>query len=498
MSRGLTAPDLILETPLDLFWYYPLDTTRFDINNLDDLSSRLNSTLSSLSNNPSDAPFFEKTAAIGPLDALTGYNNRIDVVRIPLSSLTYLTVALVLFFVSLMTGLLVDQQAEAIAMLRSRGGSRRQVFGALTVQSLAVGLVALLAGPLLAIVAARFMAQATLVPSDQDVISLITHNPVQVAWELRWSALLTIGVAVLAMILSLSRAIRMDVLSIRRESARSTHQPFWQRMHLDVAAAVVALVAYGFSVYVTGPGVLDDRVRVLILPATTVVGALFLLLGCTLLLLRFFPSILRLASRLASRSRGATPMLAIAQMARAPRQALRMTTLLALALAFTIFTLSFTASQTQRIPDAAAYQVGSDFSGAFELGTIASFDSWQQQEAGYRHIPGVTSATIGYVNFVSAAEGSLSSPIDLRVMNAASYAQTTIWTAQDSSQSAASLMQQLIANRSLAASGKAVPAIVDAATWNSLHLAIGSHFTINDVNDPVNVLVVAEADHIPT
>ena len=58
-------------------------------------------------------------------------------------------------------------------------------------------------------------------------------------------------------------------------------------MHLDVAAAVVALVAYGFSVYVTGPGVLDDRVRVLILPATTVVGALFLLLGCTLLLYRY-------------------------------------------------------------------------------------------------------------------------------------------------------------------------------------------------------------------
>jgi FtsX-like permease family len=59
-------------------------------------------------------------------------------------------------------------------------------------------------------------------------------------------------------------------------------------------------------------------------------------------------------------------------------------------------------------------------------------------------------------------------------------------------------MQQLIANRSLAASGKAVPAIVDTATWNSLHLAIGSHFTINDVNNLVNVLVVAEVDHIPT
>lgn len=497
-ATGLTVPNLLLASPFDLFSYYPIDTARFDIQNLDDLNSRLNTALTGLSNNPYDPPYFDKTAAIAPLDVVTGYSNRIAVVSIPLSSLTYLIVALVLFFVSLMTALLVDRQDQAIALLRSRGASRRQIFGSLTVQSLAVGLIALLVGPFLAIVAARFIAQATLAPTDQGVISLITHNPVQIAWGLRWSVLLTAVIAVLAMVFSIVRAIRMDVLALRRETARSTHQPFWQRIRLDLTAAVIALVGYAFSLYVTAPGVLDERVRVLILPATTVVGALFLLLGCTLLLLRFFPSILRLASWLASRSRGATPMLAIAQMARAPRQALRMTTLLALALAMATFTLSFSASQAQRVPDVAAYQVGSDFSGTFQLGTIASFDSWQQQEAAYRHIPGVTSATIGYVNFVPATEGSLSTSIDLRVMNATSYAQTTWWTPRDSSQSAASLMQQLIANRTLPASEKVVPAIVDAATANQLHLSIGSRFTINDVNNPVKVIVVAEIDHIPT
>src|SRR5579884_1953766 len=146
-------------------------------------------------------------------------------------------------------------------------------------------------------------------------------------------------------------------------------------MRLDLAAALIAIIGFAFSLYITTPGVLDDRVRTLILPATTVAGALFLLLACALLLLRLFPSILRLASSLASRSRSATPMLALAHIARSPRQALRITTLLVLAIAFATFTLSFTASQAQRIPDVAAYQVGSDFSGAFAVGSIVSFDS---------------------------------------------------------------------------------------------------------------------------
>ena len=497
-GSGFLIPDLYLASPFDLFSYYLLDTTRFDIHHLDDLNNRLNSVLNSLSNNPSDPPFFDRTAATGPLDVLTGYSNRIAVVSIPLNSLTYLIAGLVLFFVSLMTALLVDRQQQAIALLRSRGASRRQVFASLTVQSVAVGVLALVSGPFLAIVAARFMAQATLSPDDQGVISLITRNPLQVAWGLRWPALLTVGIAILAMLLSIARALRLDILALRRESARSTHLPFWQRMHLDLVAAIIAIVGYAFSLYLTAPGVLDDRIRVLVLPATTVVGALFLLLGCTLLLLRCFPSLLRLASWLAARSRRATPMLAIAHMARAPRQALRMTTLLALALAFAIFTLSFTASQNQRVPDVAAYQVGSDFSGAFNVANIASFDSWQQQEAVYRHIPGVTSATIGYVNLIPATEGSLSTSIDLRVINAATYASTTYWTSQDSSQSAASLMHQLLAGRPLLASQKVVPAIVDAAAASELHLSIGSRFTLNDTNNPVNVLVVAQVDHIPT
>jgi len=64
------------------------------------------------------------------------------------------------------------------------------------------------------------------------------------------------------------------------------------------------------------------------------------------------------------RNRGAVSMLALAQVARAPRQVVRMTMLLALATAFAIFTLVFSASQIQYSRDIAGYEAGADFSGA--------------------------------------------------------------------------------------------------------------------------------------
>ncbi|HLH61971.1 MAG TPA: FtsX-like permease family protein [Ktedonobacteraceae bacterium] len=498
LGSGLTVPDLSLAFPFDLYSYYALDTTRLDIHSIDDFNSRLNAVVNDLSNYPFDPPFFDQTSTIAPLDALAGYSSRITVISAPLGSLTYLIAGLILFFVSIMTTLLVDRQQQAVALLRSRGASRRQVFAALIVQSLAVALLALLIGPFLAILVASIMTLATLTPGDQTVVSLITQNPLQAAWGLRWPALLIIAISMLAMALAIIRAVRIDMLALGRESARSSHRPFWQRMRLDLAAVLVAIVGFAFSLYITTPGVLDDHVRALILPATTVVGALFFLLACALLLLRFFPSILRLASSLASRSRRAIPMLALANMARSPHQAFRITTLLVLAIAFATFTLSFTASQTQRIPDVVAYQVGSDFSGSFAIGNIASFNSWQQQEAIYRHIPGVTSVTIGYANLVPATAGSFSSSIDMRIVDAATYAHTTYWTSQDSSQPVTSLMQQLIAARSLVATQKVVPAIVDAAAASQLDLSVGSRFTINDTNTLVNVLVIAQVAYIPT
>ncbi len=499
-NRFTTNPTLnggYLSTPLDLYWYYDFDYARLDSNKLNDLLNGLNTALNQMAGAPpNDPPFVTHTLSTGPIDLLQLYSNRINVLRVPLESISLLIVALLIFFVSLMTDLLVERQAPAIAMLRSRGASRRQVFASIFVQGLGLSIIALIIGPLLAILATYLLVQHVLAPSDQTAFGLITASIGPSLWNLRWPVLGTIAVALFAIILAILRPVRTDILSMRRESARSTRPPFWQRLRLDIVAAIIALTGFGFTLYIASPGVLDVRSRVLILPTTALAGTLFLLLACVLLFLRLFPSLLRAAAALAARGRGATPMLALAHIARAPRQAIRMTMLLAFALAMTIFTLTFSASQLQRIPDVTAYQVGSDFSGA--LASTIFGGPIDQQVASYASIPGVTSVTAGYVQTENISASNIYTTVELRAVNAGSYAKTVIWPQQDSDQPIAPLMAHLVALRNGAISSNVVPAIVDAAAWQTLHLSTGMHFSLVDFHGTMNFVAIAEVNNIPT
>lgn len=489
---------LTLEEAVSYYWYYRLDSARIGINDLDTVLTGINETQVNISNNfdLNQAPYVDQTKTILPSDILEQFAARVPVARVPVMSLLFLVLALVLFFVSMMADLLVDRQAETIAVLRSRGASRSQIFGSLLTQGLGLGIVALVPGPLLALLLVQIVARRTFSTTDLSALSLLTNNPWQTLWDLRWYVLASVGVGVLAMIVSLFRTVSRDVLSMRRETARTGSRPLWQRLNLDIVAAIIMLVGYGTSLYVTGSGVLDPQLQLLLLTPLTLVGAVFLLLACLLLFLRLFPLLLQWGSWLATRSRSASPVLALAQMARAPRQSLRMTLLLALATAFAIFTLVFTASQQQRIVDVSDYQGGADFSGSLSDQPLSLL---QQITTSYRRIPGVLSATVGCADTATAGNGSaLSFTVEIRGVDANNFAQTAIWTPQDSTQSLSSLMGQLIRQRDTALRQNVVPAIVDAATWNQLNLYPGAPFTLDFSDGTVDFVALAEVQHVPT
>ena len=161
-------------------WYYRLDASQVTINNLDTFIHRfaaLTSTMDSLYGNlengsaysiPSYPYLFHLnlTSALFSADnspsILEQFRSRVAVARIPIGVFTLLSIALILFFVSLMTSVLLDRQVETIALLRSRGASRGQVFGALFLQDALLGGIALVIGLPLALLSTLFLAQRVL------------------------------------------------------------------------------------------------------------------------------------------------------------------------------------------------------------------------------------------------------------------------------------------------------------------------------------------------
>src|SRR5579884_177625 len=504
----------------ELTWRYYLDPSRVNIYQLSNLSEQLYHLQSDIAakagpiqnqaqtNGVIVYPYMLQVSLYNPVPntyqlpaTLLQYNNRVAVVNVPIDILSLQIIVLILFFVSLMAGLLVERQTAAIAMLRSRGATTRQVYGFLVMQSIGVGIIALILGPILALIAIVLISQRMLPPAQQDAITLLTAHPISAILGVAWYAVVAVLVAILTMALLLRRAATMDVLALRRETARTTQVPFWQRYRLDVIAAVIALIGYGISLYITGIGsLLDSRAQVLVATPLALVAPIFLLIGLILLFLRFFPYLLAWGATITGRNRGAVSMLALAQVARAPRQVVRMTMLLALATAFAIFTLVFSASQIQYSRDIAAYETGADFSG--DLPTSVHVTSLQNITAKYSGIPGVLSATAGYVGEATSSGIAPATTVDIRAVDSSTFANTAIWTSQDSSEPLSSLMAKLAAERQYGVSSAGdVPVIADANAMNRLNLQIGTTFTLQvgsgDFSN-LNFVVIDQVQHIPT
>jgi putative ABC transport system permease protein len=493
-----------------LSWSYPLEVARIDATHLGSLTGELTTFAADVANiggsrfGPLDAQF----TASGPADTLAEFGSRAAQARVPITLLLLLVVSMVVLFISVTTELLVERQIGAIALLHSRGASRRQIFGAFAAQMIAPGLLVLIAGPLLAIPLTILLAQRLFSSIDSGAVALVTAQPLVSLWNIRWYALFAVGLSLLCTLFTLYQTTRLNVLALRREASRPTRAPFWQRFYLDALLALLAALAYGYALYSLNTGTLDPATGAQILsPLILGASALFLLAGL-LLFLRFFPRLIQLIGRLAARRSGAAAMIALAQIARAPGQAVRTILLLTLTTTFAIFSLVFSASQSQRVTDIVNYQVGADFSAQLPASTsgvrgqpATSFTvaSLTAETASYQAIPGVLSATLGMLEPAQLGDSQLT----IKAVDAGTFARTALWTTQDSTQPLDELMARLIATRQVARDEHVVPAIVDAQTWNALRLSSGQHFTlgltaIGATGAQIPFLALAEVQHIPT
>lgn len=460
-------------------------------------------------NNPPPFPYIVKVVLSGPFISIPGtpsnlelYRSRVAITGIPTMLISVQIIGLILFFVSLMTNVLVEYQADTIAILYSRGASRGQIFGALLTQSIVLGIIAVIVGVPLALLVVLFITQHILPPATRDALDVVSTHLVSSALGTLGYAALIVLVMLFTMSFSLGHTARMDVLSIRRNASRITRLPLWQHFHLDIIVGIIALVGSIILLYLSRVGTqLSGTMQAVVVVPLALIAPLFLVIGCLLLSLRLLPLFLQWGASIAGRGRSATSMLALAQMARLPQQAIRMVLLLALAIGFTLFGLIFSASQKQHINDLAAYQVGSDFSG--NIPTNAPQLSRQEWTKFYQTMPGVTSASVGYTSNAVVIGGQSQLQLFIQAVDTSTFPNTAIWPQGTSSQPLASLMTLLATKQDYGESHGLVPVIIDSEVSNTLALHVGStfHASVSDnallIND-LSCVVVGMVQHIPT
>ena len=297
--------------------------------------------------------------ARSPEEQLVNYSRTVFLLTISLYVFSVPILAIVLYFISLISGMIVQRQRNEVAMLRSRGTTTAQVVGIYVLEGLVIGGLSIVLGSL----TGERMAQLMGLTRSFLVLENRAFLPTTLAWSSLRFGLVAVVVSLLASIGPAISASRDTVVTYKQEQARSMRAPLWQRAFLDLMMLVPAF--YGYYL-------LEQRGTIAFLETGGETGSPFsnpylfvvpmlLLFGLSLVCIRVFPWVMNLLAWLANAWRGVVPVLALRHLSRTARHYVGPMLLLILTLSLAVFTASMALTLDEHIVDRVYYDVGSDF-----------------------------------------------------------------------------------------------------------------------------------------
>jgi putative ABC transport system permease protein len=353
----------VLETPVaTAVWYHIFDGSRVrpaTVNGLLESVAVVEARATVLLNNI--------TLDVSPVPALRSYGRSANLLTLVLTIFSLPVIGLVAYFISLIAGMVVRRDQSEIAIMRSRGISRRKIVNLYLLEGLLLGGLGLVGGLLLGRWMAQLMSRThtfldpAILTGDGGQPMAIVATPTSLAY-----ALVGVVLTLVALLIPALLGAQHSIVTLRWEQARALLAPAWQRYFLDIFLLVPPL--YGWyqlsrqGTITLGSGGSDPFSN----PLLFLVPVLFCF-SLGLLFLRFFPLLLKLLARLAAWLPGTTLLLTLRQLARSTTQYAGPLLLLTLTVSLATFTASMALTLDEHLWDQVYYQVGADLNLA-ELG----------------------------------------------------------------------------------------------------------------------------------
>ena len=288
-------------------------------------------------------------------DALVEYDRRLLFSKLQMFVVLILIAVVVLYYVVTLSSLVAEQRRGEIALLRSRGAGSGQILAVFVLEGATIAVLATVVAPLLAAAAVSFLGYT---PAFSD-LSGGARLPVRLGQgAFTMSALgglLSFG----ALMAPAIEASRQGVTRFRQDSARPSRLAIFQRYYLDVMLLAVGILLFrqlGEQGSLAATDLMGDVVvnqLLLVAPAITLVAA-------AMVLLRVFPVVMGLASRLLSPHLPVGLVIGLWQMSRNPTHYARLALLLILMSGLGIFAASFGGTLERSFRERVFYSSGSD------------------------------------------------------------------------------------------------------------------------------------------
>lgn len=335
-------------------WYFILDGSDLNIEDIPQLLENIRYLKARIASYNSAVSF-----VLSPEEALKKYRRAAFNLAILLYVFSIPVLILILYFIVLISSMIVERQSNEIALLRSRGSSSLQIVNMYLLENLLLGLIGILLGLIVGRLLARVMG------ATESFLKFSFREPVRVreSWLILSFGLAAAAVSVFAILSPVFSASKHTIVSYKQERARSLHKPLWQRYFFDY----LLLLPLGYGYYtlwrrgtialVEGSSVSSDPFGN---PILFLVPTLFVF-TLALLFLRLFPVLMELFSRFGERFKGAPLLLAVRSLARSSSHYMGPLLLLILTTGLASFTASMARTLDGHIVDRAYYESGGDF-----------------------------------------------------------------------------------------------------------------------------------------
>jgi len=365
----------------DYFWRYRTDVAALHLADAPALLDRLQRISGKL------AALAPGTGVLTTLGlSVGGFLDQYSLLPVLLFILVAPIALLVLYAVAVTTTLALDRQADEIALMRSRGATRRQIGTLYALEGLMIGLVATALGPLLGLPLGRLIGNAS------GWLRFTGGLP----YDLRLSPstyLLAAAVAVLGLLAGFIPAIglsRRSLMALKLDQARSARRPLWQRLFLDVV--IMACSLYGLAVLARQGTITSGTVGAAIVQdPVSVLAPLLFVVAIALFSSRLLPGVAALVVRLARRYAAPPARMALQGVRRAPRQPMQLVQLSALTVALGVVAATIAGVEASNLSDQQLYTAGAPL-------RLREYNAVQKQYqtlplADHLRLPGVRAAT---------------------------------------------------------------------------------------------------------
>ncbi|MFY0542876.1 ABC transporter permease [Brevibacillus sp. H7] len=260
-------------------------------------------------------------------------------------------------YLIMVAGLIIERQRTEIAVLGSRGASRRQIFFIYLVEMLILGGTAFLIGPFLGAMVSRLLGVSN------GFLEFVNRTglPVEMSREVFIYAFWTVLACNCLVLTAVFFATRQNIVSHKQQAARMAGTAVWHKLYLDILLLLVSWYGwYSYRKTVEDMKVVKEHAGLLQIDMLLFFVPVLFTLGFGLLCLRLYPWLIR-AIFWGGKRFWSTPMfVTLVQVGRSARQYQFLMMFVAMTVAVGMYSASTARTINQNAEERLRYENGAD------------------------------------------------------------------------------------------------------------------------------------------